>query len=94
MRKAPKFSECIRFPRQKTKYYVTRGHKYLKGYSEKSDDIIWSDEVYSFVYKTDALLFAILAKSCGYLGLHVFSITYPNNQIRSTVRMTTNIYQQ
>lgn len=82
MRKAPRLSECIRFPRQKTKYYVTCGHKYLKGYSEKYGDVIWSDKAYSFVYKTDALLYAILAKSCGYLGLDVFSITYPNNQIR------------
>lgn len=82
MRKAPRLSECIRFPRQKTKYYVTCGYKYLKGYSERKNDIIWSDEVYSFVYENDAFFLKILAKSFGYLGLDLFSITYPKKQKR------------
>jgi hypothetical protein len=55
--------------------------KYLKGYNDFSDRIIWTDKPYGFFYKEDALLFAILAKSFGY-KVEVFSITYPDKHIK------------
>lgn len=79
--KTPRFCDCIRFPRQKTKYYVTDycslKPKYLKGYNDFSDRIIWTEKVHGFFYKEDALILSLLAKSFGY-KVEAFSITYPD----------------
>lgn len=80
-RKTPKLCDCIRFPHQKTKYYVveTGTGKFASGFDYHSN-IIWSNKTTGFFYYSDAFLLASSARWLDTIRCAILSVTYPSEK--------------
>ena len=78
-RKAPRLSVCIRFPRQKTKYYIKMhwGNFWFKGYDPVKDEPIYSNTRYGFIYESDAKMMYLFASKILKERVYLEKITFP-----------------